>query len=136
MGGDEMQAILMKRPGRVAMIAALVLALGAVLAFALLSGGARPAQAAARHATKHATHHVAHHARHHARSVRDPAGTTDPDNVQSGDQTTPDTPSAATPGETSGESSETSGEAPGDTQPTGGATDNNFQGECTGDCVQ
>jgi hypothetical protein len=131
---DEMQAILMRRPGRLAMIA--VLALGAVLAFALLSGGTRTAQAATRHATKHATHRVAHHAGHHARSVSDPAGTTDPDNVQSGDQTTPDSTSAATPGETSGESSETSGEAPGDTQPAGGATDNNFQGECTGDCVQ
>ena len=92
-----MEAALRRRPGRVATIAALILALGAVLAFALLSGGTRTAQAATQHATKHATHHATHHARHHARtSGGDPAGsTTDPDNVQSGDQTTPDTPGAA-----------------------------------------
>jgi hypothetical protein len=128
---DEMQAASMKRPGRVAMIAALVLTLGAVLAFALLSGGTRTAQAAAKHATKHATHHARHHAA--KKSSTDPTTTTDGDNVQSGDQSTPDTPS-----ETSGEGTPSSedqlqpGEPAGGHQDPSGNVDNNCQDCPTG----
>jgi hypothetical protein len=129
----------MKRPGRIATIVALVLALGALAAFALLSGGSRPAQAAVRHATKHATHRAAHHARHTrhhaARTAADPAATSDADNVQSGDQTSPDNPPAATTGE--GESNTESEQGqPG--EPANGHQDtgSNANNECTGDCVQ
>lgn len=134
-----MQAVSMKRPGRVATIAALVLALTALLAFVLLSGGPRTAQAAVRHATKHATHHVTHHAghaRHHsAATTADPTGPSDGDNVQSGDQTSPDNP----PGETTGEGEsnvESEQGQPG--EPANGHQDTgpNVNNECTGNCVQ
>jgi hypothetical protein len=113
-----MQAALMKRPARVAVIAATLLALGAALAFALLSGSTHTAQAAVHHSAKHAakkhaahfisTKHVSHKA---ATRTADPAGPSDGDTVQSGDQSTPDTP-----GETS---TETSGEAPSNEPDTG-----------------
>jgi Flp pilus assembly protein TadG len=128
-----MQAVSMRRRSRAVVLAALVLALGAVLAFALLSGGTRTAQAAVRHATKHAAHHATHHARHHAAktSSTDPTTTTDGDNVQSGDQSTSDTPS-----ETSGEGTPSSedqlqpGEPAGGHQDPSGNVDNNCQ-DCT-----
>lgn len=135
-----MHAALMTRPARVATIGALVLAVGAALAFALLSGGTRTAQAAVRHSTKHATHHATHHARHArhaARTTADPTGAPDGDNVQSGDQTTPDPTSAAAPGETSGESSvETEQGQPG--EPANGHQDpaGSAGSQCDGNCVQ
>jgi hypothetical protein len=149
-----MQAVTFKRQPRVGIIALLVLVAGAALAFALLSSSAGPAQAK--------VHHAKHHARHHSRAASDTPGATDPGNLQSGDQTTPDTggltsapgdPSGSTdpggnvqsgdqttpdtsgsaPGETTG-SGESSGDVPGDLQPPGaGATG---QGECAGNCVQ
>ncbi|MDQ6817148.1 MAG: hypothetical protein M3018_07040 [Actinomycetota bacterium] len=77
-----MQAAHSNRPRAMALIVALVLALGAVLAFALLSGSTRTAQAA--------TGHHKHHARHHSRAAAEQPGGTDTDNIQSGDQTAPD----------------------------------------------
>lgn len=126
-----MQAVFPKRPVRTAMIAALVLALAAVLTFALLSAGTRTAQAAVRHAT----HHPAHHARHHARSASDPAGTTDPDNLQSGDQTSPDNAPGATAGE--GESN-VEPELGQQGEPANGHQDaaGNADHQCDGNCVE
>jgi hypothetical protein len=79
-----------------------------------------------------------HHARHHA-STNDPTTTTDPDNVQSGDQTGPDTP-GTTSSETTSSESESSVDSeqgqPG--EPANGHQDTgaNAVNECTGNCVQ
>ena len=78
-----MQAARFDGRARAAILALLALVAGA-MAFALLSSSTSPAQAAA------GKHNPAHHVRHHVRSA-DPTGGTDPDNVQSGDQTSPDT---------------------------------------------
>lgn len=150
-----MQAVPFKWHRRAAMIAVLALAFGAALAFALLSSGTGPAQAA--------VHHAKHHARQHseptggpdtdnvqsgdqtspdpsgaASTTGDHPGSTDPGNVQSGDQTTPDTTGAA-PGEStgSGESSvETEQGQPG--EPANGHQDSGTGAgnECAGNCVQ
>jgi hypothetical protein len=127
-----MQAVLFKWHRRAAMIAVLALAFGAALAFALLSSGTGPAQAKVHHAK-----HQVHHARHHS-ATSDQPGSTDPDTVQSGDQTTPDT-SGAAPGEStgSGESSvETEQGQPG--EPANGHQDtgSGAGSDCTGNCVQ
>jgi hypothetical protein len=123
--------------GRASVIAALGLAIAAGLLFVLMAGSG-PAHAATQHVTKHAVHHAAR-ASHHTRAAAEPTGTTDADNIQAGDQTTPDTGSAKTAGE--GESStESSTDAeqgqPG--EPVGGHQDagGNVNNDCTGNCVQ
>jgi hypothetical protein len=129
---NEMQSGLFKYGARPAMLVALALALG-MLAFALLSAGTRVAQAAPHHATHHATHHARHHA-----STNDPTTTTDPDNVQSGDQTTPDAP-GTTSSETSSESESSVDSEQGQPgEPANGHQDTgaNAVNECTGNCVQ
>lgn len=127
-----MQSGLFKYGARPAMLVALALALG-MLAFALLSAGTKIAQAA----PHHAIHHAVHHARHHA--TNDPTTTADPDNVQSGDQTSPDTPGTAgseTPSSESESSVDTEQGQPG--EPANGHQDTgaNAVNECTGNCVQ
>lgn len=153
-----MHAVQFRRPRAVAMIVALVLALGAVLAFALLSGSTRTAQAA--------TGHHKHHA-NHSGAAADQPGSTDTDNVQSGDQTTPDTgggaasssenPGGPDPGNVqSGDqtSPDTTGASPGESTGSGESSVESEQGqpgeptpgntdpagatgpECNGNCVQ
>jgi type II secretory pathway pseudopilin PulG len=126
----------MNRRSRIAMIAALVLALVGVTAVLLMSGGTRTAQAAVQHVNRQVTHHATHHAQRHAAATStEQAGGTDGDTVQSGDQTGAD----STPGETTG-TSESSVESeqgqPG--EPAGGHQDTgaNTQNDCTGNCVQ
>jgi hypothetical protein len=130
----EMQSGLMPKPSRAATIVAVVLALGALAAFALLSASAHTAQAAVGHAGKHAVHHARHHA---ARKSTEQTTATDGDNVQSGDQTAPGETSGESSGETSGESSVESEQGqPG--EPANGHQDTgpNANNDCTGNCVQ
>jgi hypothetical protein len=140
-----MQAVPFKWHRRAAMIAMLALAAAAALMLALMSNGAGPAQAAVHNAGKHRVHHARHHS-----AAREQAGGTDPDNVQSGDQTTPDNnvqsgdqsapdTSGSAPGENTGagESSVESEQGqPG--EPANGHQDggSNTANECTGNCVQ
>jgi hypothetical protein len=114
-----MQALLIKRPGRVMAIAALVLSIGALVAFALLSAGSAQAKA----------HHAGTHARHHAAFVSDTTGANDPGTAQSGDQSTPD----ASSGESTVESEQGQ---PG--EPANGHQDapGTAGSDCQGDCVQ
>jgi hypothetical protein len=122
-----------------------VLAAGIVAWLILLmagGGGVTTAQAAASHGKSRVQHHVArHHARHASRVGSDPVTTADPDNVQSGDQTTPD------PSGTSGTASDTSGESESNVEseqgqpgePANGHQDapgQNVAHECTGNCVE
>ncbi|HEY6398174.1 MAG TPA: hypothetical protein VIX82_12040, partial [Solirubrobacteraceae bacterium] len=71
-------------------------------------------------------------------ATRDPAGSTDGDNVQSGDTTSPDT-SGAAPGEStgSGESSvDTEAGQPGEPSPGFADAPGAPGQDCTGTCVQ
>ena len=127
-----MQEWLLKRPTRTVVLVALAIAAATLLLCALTAGSTG---AAAQARPRHATHHATHHARHHAR-VADPAGgTADPDNVQSGDQSTPDTPS-----ETSGENESNVESEQGQAgEPANGHQDApgaNVNHECTGNCVE
>src|SRR5262249_12666365 len=94
-GGSEMHISLSRRPARLVVLVVLAFAVAALLLFALNVGGGGAVAQARSH---HAAHHAKHHARHHTRAA-DPSSPADPDNVQSGGQSTPDTP-----GETSGQS--------------------------------
>jgi hypothetical protein len=111
-------------------ILAVLATAGAVLALvlAMTLGGASASAAVHRHAVHHARHHV-------AKNTSDPAGPANQDNVQSGDQTSPDNPASQTAGE--GESSVESehgqpGEPPNGHQDTGG----NIDHQCDGNCVE
>jgi DMSO/TMAO reductase YedYZ molybdopterin-dependent catalytic subunit len=118
-----MQISLMKRPRRMFVLMAL-LAISVGLMFALLAGGDKlPAIANA------AVHHAAR-ATHHAAK----ASASDPDNVQSGDQTTPDSPQPlASESESSAEAEQGQ---PG--EPAAGHQDaaGSVGSDCTGNCVQ
>jgi hypothetical protein len=123
-----MHSRLIARPARLAAIAALVLAVAVALTFALMSSGTPAAHAAVKHAAaKHAT------TNHVARAQADPAGPSDGDTVQSGDQSTPDPTSSETSGESAPES-----EAGQPGEPANGHQDTgtNAQNDCTGNCVQ
>lgn len=131
---------LMRRHRAVAILAVSAMALAALLLW-LVAGGGGPASAQA--ATSHAKHHATHHASHHvsARHAQSPA---DGDTVQSGDQTSPDTPGASSAqsdgSESVGSETESSVEseqglpgepAVGHEDPAGAAGP-----DCTGGCVQ
>jgi hypothetical protein len=134
-----MRVSLLRRHRQAVILAVLAAGIAAFLLL-MMAGGSLPstAQAAASHA-KHAKHATRHHARH-ASATTDPA--TDPDNVQSGDQTTPDPSGAASTdpaGETGGTSESTVDPEAG--QP--GEPANGWQDapgapgvDCTGNCVQ
>lgn len=119
--------------GRASVIAALGLAIALGVLFVLVAGSG-PAHAATGHITKQAAHHAAR-AHHHTRAAAERTGTNDADNIQAGDQTTPDTGSAKTAGE--GESSTDAEQGqprePVDGHRDAGAKVNN---DCTGNCVQ
>jgi hypothetical protein len=123
----------------------LTLLAAGILALSLLmvaGGGGPTAAQAASHSKRHAHHHaIRHHARHASGVASDPVTAADPDNVQSGDQTTPDAPGiSATSSETSGESEsavESEQGQPG--EPVNGHEDapgENIAHECTGNCVE
>src|SRR3977135_2376861 len=103
-----MEIRLMRRPRRMLILGAL-LALAVALAITLMSaGGKLPATAKAavkqvavqpgagqQVALKHVTHHATHHAVRAKRATAESTSGVDTDNVQSGDQTTPDAAGAA-----------------------------------------
>lgn len=111
-------------------ILAVFMAAGMVLALilAMTLGGATANAAGHRHATHNARHH-------HATKIGDPPGQTDPDNVQSGDQTSPDNPSGQTTGE-GGSNVESEQGQPG--EPANGHQDanGNVDHQCNGNCVE
>lgn len=130
-----MHVSLLKGHARLALLVALVIAAATMLLLTLSAAPGARAQAKTHHVTHHARHAAKRHALRGARASDPVGGTADPDNVQSGDQSTPDKSSEASgENESSIESEQGQPREPANGhQDTPGADANH---ECTGNCVE
>lgn len=117
-----MQRALSRRGLWMAILVAI--ALGALLAIALMSPTTRMARAAQHHTARHVAKAHIHKGSHREHKASTDPAVPDPDNVQSGTQSTPDTPSETShTSEASGESTSSSEDQLQPGEPTGGHQD-------------
>jgi hypothetical protein len=131
---------LVRRHQRALLFAVLAAAVAALVLFAMMVGAGwslNTARAAFQHRAGHhaVTHHAVGRTHAHRTAQPNPVTSTDGDSVQSGDQTTPDTPAETTAENESGVESEQGqpGEPANGHQDTPGQDVNH---ECTGNCVE